>query len=107
MFIISTFLSSIANAGEGNGKITGFIPYAKGNMEIILIKVENHTQTPTCNTTLRFSMREDNPKYQGTKAAALAAFMAGTPVKMLGENNCQAWGNAETIKALCLGNIPC
>jgi hypothetical protein len=52
-------------------------------------------------------MREDNPKYQGTKAAALAAFMAGTSVKILGENNCRAWGNAETIKALCLGNIPC
>jgi hypothetical protein len=97
ILMISIVISATAFAGEGNGKITGFIPYANGNKEIILIKVEQHTSSPSCNSTLRFSMREDNLKYQGTKAAALAAFMAGTPVKILGENNCRAWGNAESI----------
>lgn len=94
-------------AGSGSGKIIGFIPYANGVHEIIIIKVENNSGMPTCNTTTRFAMKENNPKYQGTKSAALAAYLAGTSVVVRGENNCSAWGNAESILALCLGDIPC
>ncbi len=94
-------------AGSATGKIVGYIPYSSGNEEIMFIKVENITGAASCNTTSRFTMRSNNPRYKATQAAALAAFMAGTTVKAKGLDSCNNWGNSEDLNYVCLGSIPC
>lgn len=105
-----TFAFSMASyAGTGTGKITGIIPYASGGDEILLIKIENtSSDTPSCNTTIRFAMKNTgNLNFKSTQVAALAAMMAGSNVIIRGGNTCDAWGNAETLLYLCVGNISC
>ncbi|MEW6995205.1 hypothetical protein AADZ84_13165 [Colwelliaceae bacterium MEBiC 14330] len=46
IFMISVFISATTFACECNGKITDIIPYANGNMEVILTKIEQNSSSP-------------------------------------------------------------
>lgn len=106
--ILTCFISFSAFASTGTGKIVGLIPFVYGNEEILIIKVENTSpDTPDCNGTHRYAIKNSSVNFKTTQSVALAAFMAGTPVVIRGANNCDAWGNAETFTFLCLGAIPC
>lgn len=100
-------ISSTAIAGNATGKIIGFIPYAQGTEEIFFINVENLTGTPSCNNSLRFTMKGSDPKFKATQAAVLAAFMAGTQVIAKGAGTCNNFGNSEDLNYICLGYTPC
>lgn len=106
-FLIFLLLPSLAVAGTGSGKIVGYIPYSTATKEMFFIKVETLGNTPACNTTARFAMRDDNLRYKMTQAAALAAFMSGTKVTVRGLGTCNAAGNSEDISYMCLGTTPC
>jgi hypothetical protein len=107
IFLFTMLISTVAFAGIGTGKITGIIPYSSGGNEMFFIKVENLSDTPTCNVTTRFTMKSDNPAYKGTYAAVLAALMSGMTVKATGHNTCNNFSNSEDLRYICLGNTPC
>ena len=104
---LAILFSATSFAGTASGKITGYIPYSTGQNGLFFIKVENAVNTPTCNTTTRFTMRNDNPKYNSTNAAVLAALMAGTTVVVKGNGTCDNFGNSEDLAYICLGSTPC
>lgn len=104
-FVIS--MSAVTNAGTGTGKITGYIPYNSGELELLFFRVESHVGSPDCNTTKRFTMRSDSPRFKNTQAVVLAAMLSGTQVTARGLNKCDNISNSEDLNYLCLGSIPC
>lgn len=99
--------SSLGLCGEGTGKITGFVPYFVGADEAIIIMTQSITGTSACNTTARFAMKSSDPKFKGTRAAAMAAYLAASPVVLRGANTCNTFGNSEDLLYMCVGSIPC
>lgn len=93
--------------GEGTGKITGFVPYFSGADETIIIMTQSITGTPACNNTARFAIKSSDPKFKGTRAAPMAAYLAGSPVIVRGSNTCNTHGNSEDLLYMCVGSIPC
>lgn len=106
--ILLVLISTNSLAGTATGKVTGYIPYSTGSSEIIFVQVENHVNSPTCNSTSRFTMLSTNPKFKSTNAALLAAFMSGTQIKAMGLDTCKNYSNSEDLNYVCLGGtIPC
>jgi hypothetical protein len=97
-----------AFAGTGEGKITGVIPYTKStNEKLFFISVESKKDSPSCNVTNRFVLSSNDPSFDTTVSAVLAAYHAKTPVKVTGVDNCDAWSNSEGVRYICFGNIAC
>ena len=106
--LLSAFsIPSAGLCGEGSGKITGFIPYFSGADETIIIMTQSIMGTSACNTTSRFAIKSSDPKFKGTRAAAMAAYLAGSPVIVRGSNTCNTHGNSEDLLYMCVGSIPC
>ena len=94
--------------GLGTGRITGWAPSTSGgNPEFVVLSVETITGTPPCNTTARFSISSTDPKYKTVVAGIIAAFHAGTPVRVFGLGTCNVWSNAEDVTYICFGNVAC
>lgn len=99
--------SAFAQSGLATGKVIGYIPYSQGVEEMFFINIENLSNTPSCNTTLRLTMKSNNPRYKATQAAVLAALMSGMKVKAKGNGTCNNIGNSEDLRLICLGDTPC
>jgi hypothetical protein len=109
LFCVAALLGSInALASTGSGKIIGVVPYSVGSEEILFIKVEStSSDTPACNTTHRYAIKNSSAHFNFTQSVALAAFMSGTPVLVRGKNTCDVYDNSESFTHLCIGSTPC
>ncbi len=102
------FLAALsALAGTQSGKITGYVPYSNGQKEVLLVKLENIDEVERgCNTTARFAMDSDSPKFKATQAAVIAAFHSQTEVKVKYSETC-TYAASWDISFICVGNINC
>ena len=105
--LILMFSSATYAGGTATGRILGVIPYSTSTEEVLIIKVENLSGTPACNTTSQFAITESHPRYKNTHAAALAAYMGGITITVKGHGVCTSRPNAEDMDYMCLGNTSC
>lgn len=97
-----------AHAEVGSGRIVGYIPYASGGKEVLIVRVENTSGTrPSCNSTSRFAISSDSLNFKATQSAVMAAYAAGTRVYLSGKGTCSAWSNSEDFGYICVGDISC
>lgn len=105
-FVFIALLPVLSVAGDASGKITGYIPYSTGGEDIFFIRVQN-TNGAACNTTSRYTMNSSNQKFEGTRAAVMAAYLAGVSVRVKGLGTCNNFSNSEDMRYICLGDTPC
>jgi hypothetical protein len=96
------FLSAPAFASEIIGRVVGIMPLSSGTNELVIFRIENATASG-CNTTARYAMSSANPKYKGTFATLLAAYHAGTQVRVWGAGTCATYGDSEDVSFICDG----
>lgn len=94
--------------GKVTGKITGYIPYGVGSDGLLFIKLDSSiTGAPECNTTQRFTIKGNNPKYRAILAAVIASQVSGEQVRARGKGTCNNWSNSEDLDYICVGTTPC
>ena len=106
MLLIAATLPLSPMAAVQEGKITGYIPFSHQGKKIIFIKLEDSIENG-CNTTGRFAMNDYNPRYEGTAAAAMAAYHSQEEVKVVYGPTCNTWFNSADIQYICIGDIDC
>ncbi len=99
-------LSFSVSAAYQSGNISGYIPYSNGHKEIIIFKLNNNV-AEGCNTTGRFAMDSNSPRYKATLSAIIAAFHSQTKVRVKYTPTCDSWGNSADAELICVGNIDC
>jgi hypothetical protein len=99
--------TATASAGTATGVVTGYVPFHDGTTAIFLFRVEIPSNTPSCNTSARFAISENDEKYKETVAAVMSAHAAGSPVYAVGYGSCNTWSNSEDLYYLCVGTISC
>jgi hypothetical protein len=104
--IAAMSITSVASAGEGAGRITGLIPFATTE-EVFFIKVETASNLPSCNSSQRFVLRSSAINFKTNVASLLAAYHAGTVVRIIGGGTCNTWSNSEDVAYICFGETPC
>jgi len=108
LLIINLLFSLNTYAGTGTGKVTGILPFSKSTGEkIFFIAMEQKVDSPSCNTTNRFVLSDTDPSYNINVSALLAAYQAGSSVKVKGKNTCTVWSNSEDVSRVCFGDIAC
>jgi len=107
ILIFSISFTAFSSPGIGTGKVTGIIPYKNGSNEMFFIKIENVSNSPSCNDTSRFTMTSADPSFKGTYSAVLAALMSGMEVRATGLGTCNNFSNSEDLHYICLGDTPC
>ena len=95
-----------ASADYQSGVITGYLTHKSASTPVLIVKVDTGTATG-CNTTSRFAMAADDPRYQGTLAAVIAAYHTQATVKVAFTQTCTAWSNSFDMTYMCVGDIPC
>lgn len=105
LLLILCIVTSVAAAQSQSGKITGYIPYDAGGRQILVFQVEGNV-SGGCNTTSRFAVDSNAPKFKGTQTAVMAAFHTQTDVKVLYSQTCTAHTNTWDVVAVCVGPLP-
>jgi hypothetical protein len=77
--------SSLAWAGSGSGTITNFAPGKDG---IVTIYLSNMTGKISCNLQSRFAVNTNFAGGRSIYAAALAFYLAGKQVSVVGDGTC-------------------
>lgn len=96
------------HAEDGSGRILGYIPYASGGKEVLIVRAENLSGSrPGCNSSARFAISSANVNFKSTQSAIMAAMASGARVYIRGQGTCSAWGNAEDFSYVCIGDISC
>lgn len=106
VFAFLCLYGALTNAQTQAGKISGYLPYENGTKAILLMQLQGNV-AGGCNTTGRFAIDVDAPRFKGTQAAVMAAFHTQADVKVIYSQTCNAFGNAWDIVAVCVGNLPC
>ncbi|MGF1708952.1 hypothetical protein [Enterovibrio baiacu] len=99
-------MSFQASAAWKTGEITGYIPYSEGLKEIIIFKL-NENPIGGCNTTGRFAMDSNSPRYKASVTAIISAFHSKTPVRVNYLSTCNSWVNSADASFICIGSINC
>ncbi len=106
--IALTLMTAAATAGTGTGIVTGYIPGNPNGVAIFVFSTSTvSSPLASCNSTQRFAISSNDPKYRDTVAAILEAHATGTPVTALGTGNCTVLNNAEDLSYVCVGTVPC
>lgn len=100
-------VSPFAFSAAAQDRVLGLLPFSSGTNEMFFAKMETLQTTPACNTSGRFTMVSTNARYKQTFAALLAAYHAGTYVRVYGTGTCNNWSNSEDIAYVCFGDIQC
>lgn len=106
--LLGCLMSASVLAGGAEGRVIGLMPYSTNDgRELFFFKVETVTSLLGCNTTRRFSIPSDNPRYKGTFATILAAYHSGMSVKVYGSGTCNNWVDTEDLWFVCFGDAEC
>lgn len=100
---VCCLLSAPAFGSEAMGRVVGIMPFSSGDAEILIFRIENATASG-CNTTARYTITSDNKRYKGTFATILAAYHAGTSVRVWGAGTCNNYGDSEDVAFVCDGH---
>ena len=85
------------------GRITG---YTSATTPMLFVRLENGP-LGGCNTTGRFVMDGNTPKYKATLAAVMAAFHTQTPIKVHYTTTCNTWRYDWDLQFARVGDIQC
>ena len=104
---LSLAATSLAWAGSGTGLVTGFVTGISNGTVVFLLSTQAQSNTPSCNTTQRFAMSANDPRYKETVAGVMSAQASGTPVYAVGLGTCTYLTNSEDLSYVCVGGIAC
>ena len=103
-YLLSLFLlvmSFPVLSGSGSGKI--MIQYAGAweGKTLLFFYTETRTDSPECNTyngrwVVNLATEQGKEQYR----FLLNAEQAGKSIKVMGTNDCNLWGNSETVKSV-------
>ena len=95
MAIVLAGFCGPAYAGSGSGKVTRIVVHSN---RAAMIRVESVSNQPACSTIAEFAINLDNSGGQAQYALLLAAHLNGASVTIIGAENCDTWGDRETVK---------
>jgi hypothetical protein len=98
--------SACAQSYSQAGTLNGYIPFDDGVKQILIFQLAGNAQGG-CNTTARFAIDSNAPKFKGTMAAVMAAYHTQTPVTVVYTQTCNSWTNAWDVGHICVGQLPC
>ncbi|BFM10980.1 hypothetical protein R50072_11330 [Simiduia litorea] len=97
MFFLSlVFLSHLATAGDGSGKVKRIYAHEKNNgAGVIFFSVETHTNPPTSCPGHEWAFDANNDHGKAMYALLLSSAAQGKSVVVKGAGDCAAWNDRE------------
>jgi hypothetical protein len=102
--LILLFSSYICFAGVGQGNVAFLFPTTNTDGGVVFIGLAGanaHTNKPVCSG-IEWALSLATPGGRGVYATLLSAQAQGRPVTLYGFNNCNVWGDRESIAGVVL-----
>jgi hypothetical protein len=104
ILLLSVFYSYHGLAGEGQGSVAILFPTTNTDAGVVFVGlggVNAHTDKPACSGT-QWALSLATPAGRGVYATLLSAQAQSKPVILYGFNNCNIWGDRESIAGAVL-----